>query len=131
MSANTVVENLLTNVPKAVAAGVIDIGTGTFLAIKSNNAHPQNVQDLVPATIKAIYEGQTASNFQKTESAPFEEHFVREALISARTHLYVSKRLEKQENIILVVAAEMDMSNAALFSLVLMKLRDIANQTTI
>ena len=41
MSADTAVASALSTVPKAVAAGVVDMETGMLLAIKTTESHPQ------------------------------------------------------------------------------------------
>ena len=53
MSVDTILVKLMNDVPKAVAAGVVDMGTGMLLGVKTVDSHPQEVLDLVAAATKA------------------------------------------------------------------------------
>ena len=78
MSADTAVTSALANVPKAVAAGVVDMGTGMLLAVKTMESHPQSVLDMVAAGTKELFEGDVAlaleTSFKQIRGDALNEH---------------------------------------------------------
>ena len=59
MSVDTIVNSVISDVPKSVAAGVVDMGTGLLLGVKTVDEHPQDVLDMLAAATHELYEGDT------------------------------------------------------------------------
>lgn len=48
MSVETILTKTMKDVPKAIAAGVVDMSTGMLLGVKTVDSHPQEVLDCCP-----------------------------------------------------------------------------------
>lgn len=131
MSADLIVQSMLTQVPKALAAGVVDIGTGMLLAIKTVDSHPQAVLDMVAAATRDLFEGDTVVNientFKKVRGDSYTGHYFREIIVSSRNLLHIFARLESNENVVAVVVCRIDTN----LGLALMKAREIASQGSV
>ncbi len=131
MSADAIVQSLMSNVPKAIAAGVVDMGSGMLLAIKTVDSHPQAVLDMVAAATKDLYEGDTVMNientFKKARGDSYSGHYFREIIVTSKNLLHIFARLEGQENVVAVVVARIDTN----LGLALMKTREVASQAKV
>jgi hypothetical protein len=131
MSADLIVQSMLTQVPKALAAGVVDMGTGMLLAIKTVDSHPQAVLDMVAAATRDLFEGDTVVNientFKKVRGDSYTGHYFREIIVSSRNLLHIFARLESNENVVAVVVCRIDTN----LGLALMKAREIASQGSV
>lgn len=131
MSVDAIVVNLLKDVPKAMAAGVVDMGTGMLLAVKTVDSHPQAVLDMVAAATKDLFEGDTVvsieNTFRQVRGDSFQGHYFREIIVSSRNLLHVFARLDSHESIVLCVVARIDTN----LGLAVMKTREIAKAATI
>ena len=131
MSADAIVQSLMSNVPKAIAAGVVDMGSGMLLAIKTVDSHPQAVLDMVAAATKDLYEGDTVMNientFKKARGDSYSGHYFREIIVTSKNLLHIFARLEGQENVVAVVVARIDTN----LGLALMKAREVASQAKV
>lgn len=128
MSADLIVQAMLTNVPKAIAAGVVDMGTGMLLSVKTVDSHPQAVLDMVAAATKDMFEGDTVlgieNTFKKIRGDAYTGHYFREIIVSSRNLLHIFARLESNESVVAVVICRIDTN----LGLALMKTREIATQ---
>lgn len=131
MSADAIVQSLMSNVPKAIAAGVVDMGSGMLLAIKTVDSHPQAVLDMVAAATKDLYEGDTVMNientFKKARGDSYSGHYFREIIVTSKNLLHIFARLDGQENVVAVVVARIDTN----LGLALMKTREVASQAKV
>jgi predicted regulator of Ras-like GTPase activity (Roadblock/LC7/MglB family) len=131
MSADSIVQSLMTNVPKAIAAGVVDMDSGMLLAVKTVDSHPQAVLDMVAAATKDLYEGDTVMNieqtFKKTRGDTYAGHYFREIIVTSKNLLHIFARLEGQESIVAVVVARIDTN----LGLALMKTREVSSQAKV
>lgn len=129
--ADAIVQSLLTNVPKALAAGVVDMGTGMLLATKTVDSHPQAVLDMVAAATKEMFEGDTVvqieNSFKKSRGDSYTGHYFREMIVTSRNLLHVFARLEAQENVVAVVVTRLD----ANLGMVIMKTREVTSQASV
>lgn len=127
MSADNIVQSLITNVPKALAAGIVDMGSGMLLAMKTVDSHPQAVLDMVAAATRDLFEGDNVVNientFRKTRGDKYEGHYFREIVVTSKNLLHIFARLEAQESVVAVVVARVDTN----LGLALMKTREIAS----
>jgi predicted regulator of Ras-like GTPase activity (Roadblock/LC7/MglB family) len=131
MSADAIVQSLMSNVPKAIAAGVVDMDSGMLLAIKTVDSHPQAVLDMVAAATKDLYEGDTVMNientFKKARGDSYSGHYFREIIVTSKNLLHIFARLDGQENVVAVVVARIDTN----LGLALMKTREVASQAKV
>jgi len=131
MSADLIVQSLLTNVPKAIAAGIVDMGTGMLLSIKTVDSHPQAVLDMVAAATKDLFEGDTVigieNTFRKIRGDTYAGHYFREIIVTSKNLLHIFARVESNESVVAVVVARIDTN----LGLALMKTREIASQGTV
>lgn len=125
------IEDSLNNVPKAVAAGIVDMGSGMMLDMKTTSSHPQEVFDFLAAATKDMFEGEnvvTIENlFKKSRGSKSEEHYFREIVVYSTNLLHYFTRLPQKSNIVYVVVCAAD----ANVGLVLVKAREIAKSITI
>lgn len=131
MSADTIVQSLMSSVPKAIAAGVVDMGSGMLLAVKTADSHPQAVLDMVAAATKDLYEGDTVlgieNTFKKSRGDSYAGHYFREIIVTSKNLLHIFARLETQESIVAVVVARIDTN----LGLALMKTREVSSQAKV
>jgi hypothetical protein len=131
MSADTIVSSGLSSVPKAVAAGVVDMATGMLLAIKTTESHPQAVLDLVSAGTKELFEGDVAmaieDSFKKIRGDTSTEHYFHEVLVSSKNLIHFYGRIKSDPGMVMVIVTRAD----ANLGLVVSKCRAIINTETI
>ena len=131
MSAESIVKNAIDQVPKAVAGGVIDMGSGMMLAIKTVESHPQTVLDILAPATKELFEGDMVlhieSLFKKARGVDNNERYFQEILISS-THLWhYFGRLKSNPSVVLAVVSRGDV-NMGMF---LVKAREITTSSTV
>lgn len=131
MSADNIVAKALADVPKAVAAGITDMGTGMLLAYKTVESHPQAVLDMLAAATKDLFEGDMVMSiektFKKTRGDSSAEHYFQEIIVNSKNLIHVFSRLKSSQNIILTVVCRID----ANLGLVVTKARDVASSAVI
>jgi hypothetical protein len=131
MSAESIVKTSLANVPKALAAGVVDMKSGLFLSIRTVESHPQRVLDLLAPATRDLFEGEMVleieNQFKQARGAETEEHYFQEIMVSS-THLWhYFGRLKSNPATVLVVVSSADV-NLGLF---LAKAREIAKTESV
>lgn len=131
MSVDTIVNKAMSDIPKAVASGVVDMGTGMLLAVKTTESHPQAVLDLVSAGSKELFEGdQTMSieqAFKQIRGDESRAHYFHEILINSENLIHYFARLKSAPNVVMTVVCRAD----ANLGLVVAKARMIAQSETI
>jgi hypothetical protein len=131
MSADTIVARALTDVPKAVAAGITDMGTGMLLAHKTIDSHPQSILDLLAAATKDMFEGDLVMNIEKTfkkvRGDTTQEHYFQEIIVNSKNLIHVFSRLKSNQSIVLTVVCRAD----ANMGLVVAKSREITASSVI
>jgi hypothetical protein len=131
MSADTAVASALSNVPKAVAAGIVDMDTGMLLAIKTTESHPQAVLEMVAAGTKELFEGDVSlsieSAFKQLRGDTSDERYFYEMLVSSKHLIHYFGRLVTNPGIVLVVICRAD----ANLGLVVSKSRELIKKETI
>jgi hypothetical protein len=131
MSADAIVKNALANVPKALAAGVVDMASGLMLAIKTVESHPQKVLDVLAPATRELFEGEmvvTIENlFKQARGVKSDDHYFQEVLVSS-THLWhYFGRLHSNPRVVVTVVTSADV-NMGLF---LVKCRDLTGDGAI
>ncbi|MGR9105808.1 MAG: hypothetical protein ACU843_02655 [Gammaproteobacteria bacterium] len=128
MSAESIVNDSLNNVPKAVAAGIVDMGTGMLLGVKTVDEHPQGVLDMLAAATQELYEGDSAMSiekiFKRTRGDGNSEPYFREIIINSKNLIHVFSRLMTNPKIALTVVCQ----GSANLGMVVMKVRELAQK---
>jgi len=131
MSVDSIITKCMGDVPKALAAGVIDLDMGMLLNVKTVDSHPSEVLDLVAAATKDLFEGDNVTaienTFKKMRGVQSDERYFQEMLITSANLLHYFGRLKSNSRIAIVVVCRVD----ANIGMVMSKARAIAhNETT-
>lgn len=114
------------NVPKAVAAGVVDMSTGMMLGIKTVESHPQEVFDFLAAATKDMFEGENVTTieeiFKKTRGVKSKEKYFQEIIVTSQNLLHFFTRIPSNQGVVFTVVCSKD----ANIGLVLLKGKEIA-----
>jgi len=125
MSVESILAKTMGEVPKAVAAGVVDMSTGMLLGVKTVDSHPQEVLDLVAAATRDLFEGDNVTNientFKRIRGVETSERYFKEIIVMSTNLLHIFARLKKFEAAVVVVVCRVDTN----IGLALMKIRAI------
>lgn len=125
MSVETIMMKTMKEVPKAVAAGVVDMSTGMLLGVKTVDSHPQEVLDLVAAATKDLFEGDNVTSiedaFKRMRGVTTDERYFKEIMVMSTNLLHIFARLESMQSMVVVVVCRADTN----LGLGLMKVRSI------
>ncbi|MFV8749142.1 hypothetical protein ACNOYE_01180 [Nannocystaceae bacterium ST9] len=125
MSVESILTKTMSEVPKAVAAGVVDMATGMLLGVKTIDSHPQEVLDLVSAATKDLFEGDNVTAIEKTfkrvRGVQTNERYFKEIIVTSTNLLHIFARLRSNEAMVSVVVCRADTN----LGLALMKVRSI------
>lgn len=131
MSVETIVNAAIANVPKAVAAGIVDMGTGLLLGVKTVDSHPQSVLDMLAAATQDMFEGPSVVSienaFKSIRGDKNDEHYFKEVIVTSKNLIHVFSRLKSNPQVVISVVCD----QSANLGMVLMKLREIANNDNI
>ena len=112
--------------PKAVAAGLVDMGSGMLLGIKTVESHPQEVIDILAPATKELFEGDMVTTienlFKKARGIDSKEHYFQEMLIASSNLWHYFGRVKGHEGMVLVVVCRGDVN----MGMMLMKCREAA-----
>ncbi len=113
-------------VPKAVAAGVVDMDSGMLLDIKTTSSHPNEVFDLLAAATKDMYEGENVTNvekiFKKARGVKTDERYFQEFVVFSTNLVHYFTRIPSKPGTVFAVVCQGD----ANVGLILVKAREIA-----
>ncbi|BBM82904.1 hypothetical protein [Candidatus Uabimicrobium amorphum] len=130
MSVDSIIAKCIGEVPKALAAGVIDLDMGMLLNVKTVDSHPSEVLDLVAAATKDLFEGDNVTaienTFKKMRGVESDERYFQEMLITSANLLHYFGRLKSNPRIAIVVVCRVD----ANIGMVMSKSRAIVNSET-
>ncbi len=125
MGVDAIVREALRDVPKAVAAGVVDMASGMMLSISTVDSHPQQVLDILAPATKELFEGeivlQIEKLFKKARGVNSDERYFQEILISSSHLWHYFGRLKSNSQIVLCVVSRADVN----LGMLLMKARQI------
>lgn len=131
MSVETILVKTMAEVPKAVAAGVVDMSTGMLLGVKTVDSHPHEVLDLVAAATKDLFEGDNVTaienTFKRVRGVQTTERYFKEIMVMSTNLLHIFARLKRFEAAVVVVVCRADTN----IGLALMKMRGICGSDTI
>ena len=131
MSVETILMKSMKEVPKAVAAGVVDMSTGMLLGVKTVDSHPQEVLDLVAAATKDLFEGDNVTTiedtFKRMRGVTTNERYFKEIVVMSTNLVHIFARIKSMQSIILTVVYRADTN----LGLALMKARSICAEEKI
>lgn len=126
MSVEQIVKDCVANVPKALAAGVVDMDSGMLLAIKTVESHPQEVIDVLAPATRELFEGDMVTTiedlFKKARGVTSAERYFQEVMISSSHLWHYFGRLKSMPQIVVVVVTRADVN----LGLMLVKCREAA-----
>ncbi len=130
MSVETIIATSMRDVPKAVAAGVVDMQSGMLIGLKTVDSHPQAIMDMAAAATKDFFEGDTVvaieTMWNKARGIQTDEHYFREIVIMSTNLVHCFGRLKSSPSSVLCVVCRSDVN----LGLMLAKIRYIlANET--
>ncbi|MDY7094440.1 MAG: hypothetical protein SX243_15825 [Acidobacteriota bacterium] len=131
MSVEETIRQSMSEIPKVVATGMVDMGSGLMLAIKTIDSHPQSVLDLLAPATKEMFEGEMVLTiedlFKQARGVQSNQHYFQEILISS-THLWhYFGRLKSDPQVVLCAVCRGDVN----LGLLVMKARQIADSATV
>lgn len=125
MSVESILNRTMSEVPKTVAAGVVDMSTGMLLGVKTVDSHPQEVLDLVAAATKDLFEGDNVTaienTFKRVRGVDSNERYFKEILVMSTNLVHIFARLKHEPSVVTVVVCRADVN----FGLAVMKSRAI------
>ena len=131
MSAESMCKTLLNEVPKALAAGLVDMETGMLLAVKTTDSHPQEVMDMLAAGTKELFEGDMSmmidKTFKKSRGDSQKEPYFKEIIINSKNLIHLFMRIPSLPNVVATVVCRID----ANLGLVVTKGRNIVKTETV
>lgn len=126
MNAEETVRQAVAEVPKAVAAGLVDMGSGMMLSIRTVDSHPQPVLDLLAPATKEMFEGEMVTTienlFKKARGVESKEHYFNEFLVSSTNLWHYFGRLKSSPGVVLAVVCRAE----ANLGMLVVKARQIA-----
>jgi hypothetical protein len=131
MSVENILIKTMAEVPKAVAAGVVDMSTGMLLGVKTVDSHPQEVLDLVAAATKDLFQGDNVTaiedTFKRMRGVTTSERYFKEIIVMSTNLVHLFARLKRFDSAVVVVVCRADTN----IGLALMKVRSISASETI
>ena len=104
MSADNIMKRAMKEIPKCVAAGIVDLDSGMLLNVKTVDSHPQEVLDLVAAATKDLYEGDNVTTienaFKRIRGVRSDEHYFQQILVMSRNLIHFFARLERDQGVV-------------------------------
>ena len=131
MSTDSIVKRCMAEVPKTVAAGVVDMASGMMLAMNTVDSHPQAVVDMLAPATKEMFEGdmvmQIEDLFKQARGVESNERYFQEILVASKHLWHYFGRLASNPDTVVAVVARGDV-NMGLF---LVKARAIKDTETV
>jgi predicted regulator of Ras-like GTPase activity (Roadblock/LC7/MglB family) len=131
MSADAIVKTLISEVPKAVAAGVVDMNSGMLLAMKTVDSHPQAVLDILAPATRELFEGELISTiedlFKRARGVQTTERYFQEVIVTSTNLLHFFGRVKSNPATVAVVVTRAD----ANLGMVVMKARQVTASATV
>lgn len=110
MSVDTILQSLMSEVPKCVAAGVVDLDSGILLGMKTVDSHPQAVIDLLAPASKDLFEGDNVVSienlFKKARGVKSAEHYFQQMIVFSTNLLHFFGRLKTNNSIVIVAVCD-------------------------
>ncbi|NVB36690.1 hypothetical protein G6O69_02525 [Pseudenhygromyxa sp. WMMC2535] len=131
MSVESILTKAMGEIPKSVAAGVVDMSTGMLLGVKTVDSHPQEILDLVAAATRDLFEGDNISTiestFKRMRGVTTSERYFKEIIVVSTNLIHIFARLTRSQSAVTVVVCRFDTN----IGMALMKMRSISANETI
>jgi hypothetical protein len=131
MSVESILTKSMKEVPKAIAAGVVDMATGMLLGVKTVDSHPQEVLDLVSAATKDLFEGDNVTaiedTFKRARGVQTSERYFKEIIVFSTNLVHIFARLKSMPSMVVVVICRTDTN----LGLALVKTRGVCGSETV
>jgi len=131
MSVETILTRTMKEVPKALAAGVVDMSTGMLLGVKTVDSHPRDVLELVAGATKEMFEGDNVRAiediFKARRGVDSSERLIKEVTFSTPMTLHIFERLQSSQSTVVLAVCAVDTN----LGLALMKMRAIRDSESI
>ncbi len=98
----------MNEIPECVAAGCVDISTGMLLSVKTVDAHPQEILDMVSAATADLFQGPNVTAienmFKQARGVRGADgvHYFQEVVVFSENLLYMFLRRRTNVNHVLV-----------------------------
>lgn len=127
MSADTIIKRCMKEIPKCIAAGVVDMETGMLLDVNTIESHPREVLDLVAAATKDMFQGDNVITIERMFKrirgiGNSGEHYFQQMIVLSTNLVHFFSRLEGDQGTVMCAVCRGD----ANLGLVLAKGRAIA-----
>ncbi len=131
MSVASIINSIINDVPKTVAAGLVDIETGRLLGIKTVNKPPKEVMTMLTSATRDIFEGSNVTSieaiFKKARGDSSDDHYFKEIMVISTNLIHVFSRLKSRPSLVIISVCQ-DNAN---MGLVVVKMHEIANKATL
>ncbi len=125
MSVESIVKDSIGEVPKAVASGLVDMGSGMLLGIKTVESHPQEVIDVLAPATKELFEGEMVTTIEnlwkKARGVDSDERYFQEILVFSSNLWHYFGRMQDKPETVLTVVCRGDVN----MGMMLMKCREL------
>ncbi len=112
MGAEDAIQSAIEEVPMALAAGLVDLDSGSVLCIKTVDSLSFEVLDVLPSATKELFEETMViaieDVFKKARGTEASDHAFQEFLISSTHPWHYFGRLESNRRVVLTVTADSD-----------------------
>lgn len=112
MKLDKALENAISTIPKAVAAGVVDMGSGMMLDMKTTASHPQEVFDFLAAATKDMFEGENVTTieniFKKARGVKTDDRYFQEVIVFSSNLIHYFSRVPDNPAMVFGVVCSMD-----------------------
>ncbi len=103
MQLQSVIQKSMRDIPDCVAAGYVEMSTGTLLAVKTIDSHPHEVLELVAVATAELIQGSTVTAieklFRRTRGVKDDgRHYFQEMIVFSDTLLHVFVRARSNQN---------------------------------
>ncbi|GAA0938203.1 hypothetical protein [Actinocorallia libanotica] len=116
----SMVKDLRSHAPECVAAGAVDMATGTLLAHETAEEHPAEVLDLLAGATLDLFQGRTVlmieDVFKERRGVRSDQHDFQEVLVNSThvTHLFL--RMLSRQDVVAVVVCRRSVNVGMLFA---------------
>jgi hypothetical protein len=124
MDADVVASTAFDRVPGALLAGVVDMATGMFLALKAGGAAPEEI-DLLAVSAREVFDGHLGAGLRQSFIEARDQQQLTEVIVIGNKTVFVFARMFRSEDAAIVVACDKK-TNLGMITMVIAKLRDSA-----
>lgn len=127
MGADSIIKRCMKEIPKCIAAGVVDMETGMLLDVNTVESHPREVLDLVAGATKDMFQGDNVITIERMFKRirgvnNSEEHYFQQMIVMSTNLVHFFARLAHEQSTVMCAVCRSD----ANLGMVLAKGRAIA-----